>query len=277
MLGSEPLEDFVPGHQPRGSDESLYIVFSGDSPLIPVKDNWRPMQAQEWRWSGLELVQEGLCIGSWDGRDCFAVQIECADTVASEWLVADMRTMLGRMDSAGFSVFSRARQMLEWRRTNAFCGVCGGETSLHTKEQAFGCGRCGQLSYPRVSPCVIVLVTRGDELLLGRNANFPEAFYSTLAGFVEPGETVEMALEREVLEETGICCQRPRYFGSQAWPFPSQLMLGFYAEYLSGNPQPDMEEVIDVRWWHRDELPRIPPPSSISGTLIQHYLEQLPN
>jgi NAD+ diphosphatase len=137
------------------------------------------------------------------------------------------------------------------------------------------CEPCGTLNYPRIAPCVIVLVTRGEELLLARNVNFPRPMYSTLAGFIEAGESVEETLVREVREEVGVDVCNLRYFQSQSWPFPNQLMLGFFADYAGGEIVCDPTEIADARWFHHRELPMIPPAASVSGQLIRHYIQTL--
>jgi NAD+ diphosphatase len=142
-------------------------------------------------------------------------------------------------------------------------------------ERAMCCDSCTTAIYPRIAPCIIVLVTRGEELLLARNVNFPRPMYSTLAGFIEAGESAEETLIREVREEVGIEVGNLSYFHSQSWPFPSQLMLGFFAEYVSGEIVCDPAEIADARWFHYRELPPTPPASSISGQLIEHYVNTL--
>ena len=127
--------------------------------------------------------------------------------------------------------------------------------------------------YPSIAPCVLAMVTKGDEILLARNKYFPENWYSTLAGFIEAGETAEEALKREVMEEVNIEVQNIKYFGSQPWPFPSQLMLGYFCEYKSGEIEIEEAEIADAKWFKIDELPNVPPKLSISGQLIASYLE----
>jgi len=144
-----------------------------------------------------------------------------------------------------------------------------------TGEHAMRCEPCGVVNFPRIAPCVIVLVHRGEELLLARNVNFPRPMYSTLAGFIEAGETAEQTLVREVREEVGVEVHNLRYFRSQSWPFPSQLMLGFFAEYAGGEIVCDPGEIADARWFHYRDLPMVPPVSSVSGQLIQHYIDSI--
>ena len=135
------------------------------------------------------------------------------------------------------------------------------------------CEPCGTTNYPRIAPCIIVLVTRGDEMLLARNVNHPRAMYSTLAGFIEAGETPEDTLVREVREEVGLEVRNLRYFQSQSWPFPNQLMLGYFADYAGGDIVCDPDEIADAQWFHPSDLPLIPPPASVAGQLIQHHLK----
>ena len=137
------------------------------------------------------------------------------------------------------------------------------------------CMPCGTTNYPRIAPCIIVLVTRGEEMLLARNVNHPGGMYSTLAGFIEAGETPEETLVREVHEEVGVTVRNLRYYQSQSWPFPNQLMLGFFAEYEGGDIVCDPTEIADAQWFHPSELPLIPPSTSVAGQLIKHHIESL--
>lgn len=137
------------------------------------------------------------------------------------------------------------------------------------------CRDCRVINYPRLSPSIIVLVTRGDEMLLARNANWPTNMYSTLAGFVEPGESIEQTVHREVMEEVGLRVRNLRYFGSQSWPFPNSLMLGFHAEYEGGDIVCQPDEIADAQWFSKDTLPQTPPKTAISGWLIDEFIQAL--
>lgn len=166
----------------------------------------------------------------------------------------------------------RAWQLLEWRRSHRFCGACGTPTRLGPYD-ALVCPSCDHLSFPRLSPAVIVLVHDGDRALLGRGPNLPEGMFSTLAGFVEPGESLEETVHREILEEADVEIDDLRYYGSQPWPFPHSLMVGFFARYLAGTPRPADGELEEVGWFHKEALPRIPGPASIARSLIDAWRE----
>lgn len=171
-------------------------------------------------------------------------------------------------------LLGRARQLLDWHENHKFCGRCGGKTEQVPQEYSFKCNGCNLFFYPRISPCVIVLVKKGDHCLLARGTQRVNNFYSTLAGFMEPGETPEQAVKREVWEESGIKVKNIRYFGSQSWPFPSQLMLGFIADYRAGDIQINPDELEDAQWFHFDDLPTFPPITSIAGRLIEEGIRE---
>jgi NAD+ diphosphatase len=170
----------------------------------------------------------------------------------------------------------RAVQILEWNENHRFCGACGEATVRKTEEHARVCRKCGQVFYPRMSPAVIVAITKGNKLLLARNKNFPPGRYSVLAGFVEAGETLEECIKREIKEEAGIEVKNIRYFGSQSWPFPNSYMLAFTAEYDKGEIRLDDSELADAGWFGADEMPQIPGSISISRRLIDWFVENHP-
>ena len=168
---------------------------------------------------------------------------------------------------------SRAREIAEWQAINRFCGKCGTAMRHHVNpdEPAFVCPTCGYMAYPKISPAVIVLVTRGDQVLLQRNSHYKAANWSLVAGFVDPGENLEEAVRREVREESSIGVKNIRYVRSQTWPFPSNIMIGFRAEYASGEIRPDGEEVIASNWFARDALPEIPRKGSIARAMLDDW------
>ena len=165
---------------------------------------------------------------------------------------------------------ARMKGLCSWRESTRFCPTCGQPLQLHAVENALECPACGRLLFPRVEPCIIVLVTRGEELLLLRNIKDTRGVYACLAGFVEIGETLEQAVRREIREEAGLEVENIRYVGSQGWPFPDQLMAAFYADYKSGEICIQESEIADARWFRRDALPPLPKPGSIARRLIMN-------
>lgn len=173
-----------------------------------------------------------------------------------------------------FQKASRAVQLLEWRRNHKFCSHCGHETQIHPVEYAMICPACRYHQYPRVQPCVITIITKGDnEVLLAKNANNKSNMYGLIAGFVEVGETLEEAVQRETLEEVGLQLKNIRYMSSQPWPFPSNLMIAFQAEYDSGEIQLQEEEISDANFFRFDQLPEIPFKGSIAHSMIMQIAQ----
>lgn len=173
-------------------------------------------------------------------------------------------------------VLGYAAQIATWAREHRFCGRCGTPLQRHALDQAMQCPACALLQYPRLSPCMIVLVRRGEQVLLAHSPRHPPGMYSTLAGFVEPGETVEACVMREVFEEVALQVTNIRYIASQSWPFPHALMLGFHADYAGGEIRPQPGEIEDARWFDLDALPALPGRHSIARYLIElHRAEAL--
>jgi NAD+ diphosphatase len=219
----------------------------------------------------LENLQAGPFLVSRPGeRAAVAVSISAAAFPDLE--LKGLRELFGLLPEADMEVAARAFQTLEWSAAHAFCGRCGNPTVYSTSELARTCPSCGAMYFPRITPAVIALVRKESEILLARGLRFGPRFYSLIAGFVEPGETLEQAVEREVYEEVGIKVKDIAYFASQSWPFPSQLMVGFTANYAEGSIRIDKSEISDARWFRIDELPgdiELPTTYSISGRLIR--------
>lgn len=255
-------------------DDSIWFAFH-DGQLLMFQDEQGALIPQLARFSDLGIPhRKPHYLGRLQGQLCYAVMIEPGWEVSEQFYLQDLRKLAAEVDPALFMLAGRARQILEWDDTHRYCSRCGVPTQHHASDRAKVCPSCGFTQYPRISPCVIVLVTRGYEVLLARSPHFPPGMFSTLAGFVEPGETLEMAVHREVEEETGIRVTNLRYLGSQPWPFPNSLMVGYHADYADGEIRVDGVEIEQAEWWAINSLPRIPPTGSISRFLIDEYTNQ---
>ncbi len=241
--------------------QEIFLTEQGIPELKQVKPHLPGMQADSF-----------LLVGTLNGCTCRAAEIhDKADTAAMEgWI--PFRIATGVLTEGSFAAVCRARELLHWRRQHKFCGHCGGILSEPERDAALTCSRCGELYYPQLAPAVIVAVIRdGKEILLAHNRRFRENVYGLIAGFIEAGESAEQAIAREIQEETGITVGNIRYFSSQCWPFPNSLMLGYFADYVSGKAEADGEELRDLGWFAPDALPQIPPPGSIARRMIDHF------
>ncbi|MBM96676.1 MAG: NAD(+) diphosphatase [Oceanospirillaceae bacterium] len=187
-----------------------------------------------------------------------------------EWMPP--RALFRNLQGMDFDALSRALQLSNWAKEHRYCGHCGNPTKIHPSEPAQHCESCNALYFPRISPCIIVLITRGEYCLLAHHTRYAQSFYSTLAGFVEAGESLEQALHREIREEVNLKVDNLEYFGSQSWPFPGQLMVGYIVSYHSGDIKIDETEISDARWFHYTDLPDTPTRVSISGQLIAEFV-----
>jgi NAD+ diphosphatase len=213
-------------------------------------------------------------LGLLAGDDLWVRVLESGDLPAGfQWL--GLRSQLEILSANAFQLAGRALQIAQWFYDHRFCGRCGQPTEQDGIDRAKVCRTCDLRFYPRISPCMIVLVTRGEELLLAHHHRASRIMYTTLAGFVEAGEGVEECIRREIMEEVGVSVGRLEYFRSQPWPFPCQLMLGFFAEYEAGKIKIDPVEIVDAKWFRYDQLPQVPAKATVAGQLIAHYVEQL--
>ncbi|NJR67192.1 MAG: NAD(+) diphosphatase [Leptolyngbyaceae cyanobacterium CRU_2_3] len=208
-----------------------------------------------------------------DGDACYEVEL-ATDTVPPDGMdLVGLRELHGVLEDDLFALGARAVQIKEWDRTHQYCGHCATVTVQMPNERAKRCPKCSLVSYPRLSPAIIVLVSRDDEVLLARAPRFPTTMYSVLAGFVEPGESLEETVIREVREEVGVEVKDIRYFGSQPWPFPNSLMIGFTATYAGGEIVPEPNEIVEAAWFHKHNLPQVPSKLSIARQLIDWFAE----
>lgn len=267
---------FVPALKPPDDAPAAnaWFAFRGDRLLVRDTGDDRVAIPSPADLSELGVTLEaGHYLGRLDAVDCWTVDLDDTFEPMPGWILEGLRPLHARLDGDEFAIAGRAVQILLWDRTHRFCGRCGHATVHAPHERARLCPECGLLNFPRLSPAVIMLVSRGDEFLLARNKGFINGFFSVLAGFVEPGESLEEAVAREVHEEVGLDLTDIRYFGSQPWPFPHSLMIGFTARYAGGEIRLQEDEIAEAAWFNRhDELPRLPGQLSIARRLIDAFL-----
>ncbi len=269
--------EFIVGIEPPAdrTEKAFWFIFRGREVLLNIHEN--PGVIPKLHDPG-ELELSGIreqYLGTLDGTHCYSVEIPEGAKTPEGMKFADLRQAYSEIRERCFALVNKAVQVMEWDRTNQFCSRCGTKTLKRHGERGKECPDCGELFYPRISPAIIVLIKKGHEVLLARSPNFPPGLYSLIAGFIEPGETAEAAVAREVKEEVGIKIKNITYFGTQAWPFPNSLMIGFTAEYSSGDIQPDGVEIEDAKWFSAaKKLPVLPGKISISRKLIDHFLKE---
>ena len=262
---------FFPAFGPATpGSETITLSFSGDA-LLVTPDNTTPDISM---LQPLDEPLHHLKIGSIGAAVCEMRIWSAQQELPAGLIKADLRRLISIWPQALAEAVNRGRQLAVWIRENRFCGVCGGRMETSALIPARKCAACGFAAFPRISPVCIVLVARQDEILLARSPHFTPGIYSVLAGFVEAGESVEVCVHREVKEEVGIEVENLRWFGSQSWPFPHSLMLGFMADYAGGTLTPQEEEIEDAQWFRRDNLPALPAPWTIACRMIQSWLDQ---
>jgi len=244
-------------------EQKLLVDMSTQPPQVPVtaKD------------LGLPLA-DGYPLGSPGGLDCYAFSVARQTEPPQGMDFLGLRKLFGILNADQYAMAVRALGIANWDRTCLFCSVCGSPLKQHAAILAKECVACGFTMFPRISPAVIVLVEKGDRVLLARASRFSENLYSVLAGFVEPGETLEDTVRREIREEVGIEVKDIRYFGSQPWPYPDSLMIGFTAAWAAGEITIDNDEITEAKWFTADDLPMIPERVSIARSLIDRYIER---
>lgn len=249
------------------------FVFYGDKILVKQeKDQISIPFAEDLFDFHLNLVRKQN-LGKYGDRLCFSGELANNQNIPENMTFLGLRQLIGLVEEELFWMAGKAFQVMDWDRTYQFCGQCGALTQTKEHEYAKVCPSCNLINYPRLSPAIIVAVVKDHQILLAQGSRFPSAFYSVLAGFVEPGETLEECVAREVMEEVGIAIKNISYFGSQPWPFPNSLMLGFTAEYAAGEIKIDENEILDAGWFTVNNIPQRPKSISIASKLIDWFIE----
>lgn len=263
---------FTPLLSPQDHPDPLNLVFRGDALLVRESDLSLPDQhmfgTEQRQFLPVGLLGEQYCQTRW---------VEAGLEPGPGFGFRKLRSLFGVLDDQLVAVAGRAYQIAEWARTHRFCGACGMATEHVPGERCARCPACGHAAYPRISPAMMVLIKKGDAILLARHTNSPTRFFTALAGFLEAGESIEDAVHREVYEEVGLKVRNVQYFGSQPWPFPHSLMIAFTADYVSGTIQVDASEIAEAAWFGPGDLfPKVPPLGlSIAGHLIEAHRPQV--
>ncbi|MEL6488357.1 MAG: NAD(+) diphosphatase [Cyanobacteria bacterium J06621_3] len=212
-------------------------------------------------------------LGYLGDQPCIAAEITADITLPAPFCLQSLRSLHGELRDDLFAIAARAVQLVAWDRNHQFCSRCGTSMVQSPNERTKRCPSCQLRQYPQLSPAVIMLIYKSDQVLLARAPRFRPGMYSVLAGFVEPGESLEETVIREVREEVGVEIKNIQYFGSQPWPFPKSLMIGFIAEYASGSITPDPAEIEAAQWFHKSDLPPVPGELSIARKLIDWFVQ----
>lgn len=257
--------DYQTGYCFSFFNDELLVKEKNGVPAIPSLSDIRSLYAD------LTYVQQ---IGLLDGQDCYVANLTHKN-IRKGFFFKRIRQLYGCIDDHHFMLGSRAFHILTWLKHNKFCGCCGSPMKMLSEELALKCGNCGYICYPRISPAIIVAVMKNDQILLAHSNRLPAGRYSVIAGFVEPGETLEDCVRREIKEEVGVKVHNIKYFGSQPWPFPDSLMVAFTAQWSSGKISVDNNEIADAGWFTVNSLPaNIPDKVSIARRLIDWFIDK---
>lgn len=269
---------YIPGFHPsQGSKEGAWALVLVENKLIMSKleDKLYIPEVNELI-NIIKMDEISEYIGTYGGHDCYCKKLNEVVVLPENLIAVDLKEITNLSGDLGlFLLAGAANHILHWNRVNQYCGCCGHKSIDKKDERAKICPNCGNTVYPRISPATITAVIRDGQILLAHNSNFKKDLYSLIAGFVEPGETLEQCVEREIKEEVGIKVKNIRYFSSQPWSFPDSLMMAFTAEYDSGEIMVDNREITDAAWYKAESLPDIPSTDSVAGKIIRWYRDQV--
>ncbi|HSW57232.1 MAG TPA: NAD(+) diphosphatase [Dehalococcoidales bacterium] len=269
-------KNFVPAKTPseEGHGPAYWLAFSSSRLLVHTDTHGFSLPYV----GGLEELNLSAVrvrfLGTFRQRPCYAAELSDENQAPNNFTFTDLRSFYSGADEDVFLLAGRSYQIILWEKTNHYCGRCGHLTETAQAEWAKICPSCKSLSYPHIAPAVIVGVLKDNQILLTRYSRSRVNMHTIIAGFLEPGETLEECVRREVLEEVGIKVKNIRYFGSQPWPFPNSVMIGFTAEYESGEIKPDGTEIAEAGWYSAGSTPVIPPKMSISREIIDWFMNE---
>jgi len=257
------------------NEPALWFAFHrGEMLIVQSEDEAQLPCCLDLSELGLSTVRS-LYLGTYGGKHCYVAELEHANALPDGHQLQGLRALLGNVDETLAALAGRAFQIMEWDRNHQYCSRCGTPTEARREERSRACPKCRYTTYPPISPAIMILITRGREILLARKPEWVPKRFSALAGFVEPGETLEDTVRRETREEAGVEIENLRYFGSQPWPFPHSLMIAFTAGYASGEVRPDGVEIEEARFFDVGQLPNLPQGISISRRMIDTVAAKL--
>ena len=257
------------------NEPALWFAFHrGEMLIVQSEDEAQLPCCLDLSELGLSTVRS-LYLGTYGGKHCYVSELEHANALPDGHELQGLRALFGNVDETLAALAGRAFQIMEWDRNHQYCSRCGTPTEARREERSRACPKCKYTTYPPISPAIMVLITRGREILLARKPEWVPKRFSALAGFVEPGETLEDTVRRETREEVGVEIENLRYFGSQPWPFPHSLMIAFTADYAGGEVRPDGVEIEEARFFDVEQLPNLPQGISISRRMIDTVAAKL--
>ena len=263
MIEKSIYEDYeIDFSDSYSSDDAYYFIFNEERELYLTDDNAIPTDINDWD------TDFKLYIGKYKNKDAFAVNVKTDKTFFNLKEVYDI-------DRDTYLIATKAVLVRDWYMSYQYCGRCGAKTQLDEKDMMLKCPSCGQVHYPRIAPAIIVAIRNEDKLLMAKHSYHDNIRYALIAGFVEPGESIEEAVHREVAEEVGIKIKNIKYQKSQSWPFPNSLMLAFTAEYDSGDIKVDGDEIVKADWFSKDEIVRYDSDISISDWLVGNFIDNV--
>ena len=260
-------------YNPENNDYAYWFVFNPGKMLINNNSEIKIPYAKNMEELNIFPVRKQY-LGTLKGHPCYSVEINPEMNELKGMDFRELRSLYTVLEEDVFLLAGKAFQIINWDQTHQYCGRCGVQTEDVQGENAKICPECGFISYTRISPAIITAVLKDDKILMAHGKNFPKNRYSIIAGFVEAGETLEECVKREVMEEVGIKVKNITYFGSQPWPFPHSLMIGFISEYESGEICVDDYEITDAKWFDVNNLPELPSKMSIAREIIDWYIQK---
>lgn len=271
VFSVKPLTPSWPEPEVPPGGPKRWVIVRGPSVLVSSGPSPSVILEQDPSAAGLHPSGSQYLGMLWE-TPCYAAELAGDHEAPAGYSFSGVRDLSGTLPDPELALAAYAVRICAFDRSTRFCGRCGHKTRPLRTERAKLCTDCNLIIYPRISPAIIVLIRKGDEVLLARSPHFPGGVFSIIAGFVEPGESLEEAVHREVKEEVGIQVQNIRYFASEPWPFPDSLMLGFVADYTGGEIVIDRKEIEAAGWYTRDTLPPLPSRLSISRALINAWI-----